>query len=185
MDSYNKERLFTKEELIQTGFQYLDGIGISFICNVCISNGGSCCKQCTELVDGEGCQQRNTSCTSWLCGFLKLLFFEVGLLEEWEQFWDQIPGRAFRTDYTPSIVEIQKELEIPNIKYLGQALAKDVERILNQNKHENINELKYVLDLYVRFSLNGVQGKSEAELKELTSDFHSFKSALEIHKEDY
>lgn len=187
MNSFDKERLITKEELIQFGLQYLQGVGISYICNVCISNGGSCCMHCSDLEDGKGCQQRNTSCTAWLCGFLKFIFYEAGLLEEWEQFWEQVPGRAFRTDYTPFVVPIQKGIQIPNIQFLGQAFAKDLACLTKKhNNWDYIITLNNELDRYVtRLSIyNDFETLEEAktELEKLTWGFYSFRLALQDYR---
>jgi len=181
MDSFGNE--MTKEELIQFGLQYLEGVGISSICKVCISNGGSCCMHCIDLDDGIGCQQRNTSCTAWLCGYLKFILYEAGLLEEWEQFWNQVPGQSFRMDYTPSIVSIKNEIQIPEIQSLGQAFAKDLARL---SKKQNIIELNDKLDRYTtRFSIYKnleILEKSRIELKQLTWGFYSFQYALRDYR---
>ncbi len=186
MNSIDKERIVTKEELIQIGLQYLEGVGISNICNVCISNGGSCCMKCSELEDGIGCKQRNTSCTAWLCGYLKFVFFKAGLLNEWDQFWEQIPGRDYRTDYTPSVVLIKKRLQSPNLQSLGQAFGKDLAHFIKKHNHkENNNDLKFKLDLYVRFSTFSDIDSFKAgktELEQITADFYSFKLALQEYK---
>lgn len=187
MHSIDKERLITKEELIQFGLQYLQGVGISYICNVCISNGGSCCMNCSDLEDGKGCQRRNTSCTAWLCGFLMFILYEAGLLKEWEQFWEQIPGKSFRTDNTPSVVHIKKEIQIPNIQFLGQAFAKDLARLIKKhNNWEYIIELINELDRYVtRLSIyNDFETLENArkELDQLTRGFYTFQLALQDYR---
>ncbi len=185
MNSFGKE--MTKEELIQFGLQYLDGVGISWICNVCISNGGSCCMHCIDLEDGKGCQQRNTSCTSWLCGFLKFILYEAGLLDEWQKFWEQVPGQAFRTDYTPDIVSVQKELLIPEIKLLGQAFSNDLIRLTNDHHNSGrILELNDLLDRYItRFSVykdKSIIRKAKDELDFLKREFIYFQFALQKYK---
>ncbi|PEJ57644.1 MULTISPECIES: hypothetical protein [unclassified Bacillus (in: firmicutes)] len=187
MDSYEKERLMTREELIHFGHQYLEGVGISSICNVCIAIGGSCCKYCNELEEGKGCKNRNTSCTAWLCGYLKLILYKAGLLDEWEEFWEKIPGQAYRMDYTPSIVSIQKEIDIPSIQSLSEAFAKDLTRLNAKHKSsDNIIELNDKLDRYItRFSIykdEEILEKAKNELNQLISCFYSFKFALQSSK---
>ena len=116
----------SKQEVIGMGVQALQTIGSDAICKVCIYNGGSCCQGCHHLADGIGCQQRNTSCTAWLCGFLKLLLHETGLLKEWNDFWDQVPGQGFREDSTPETFFVEKHLYLPDIRKLSDALAADL-----------------------------------------------------------
>lgn len=187
MNLDNKKHFATKEEIIQLGLQYFQGIGASYICNVCISNGGSCCMNCCYLEDGKGCKQRNTSCTSWLCGFLKLLFYEAGLLEEWDNFWDEIPGKAFRRDYTPPVVPIKKGLQTPNIQLLGQAFGKDLANLMEKhNNQEYIIELNNELDRYLtRLSIYidfETLDEAKKELIKLTKNFHYFQSALQDYR---
>lgn len=180
MNSSEKKRFMTREELIHFGHLYLKGVGISVICNVCIENGGSCCMYCNDLEEGKGCKNRNTSCTAWLCGYLKLILYEAGLLDEWEEFWQQVPGQSYRMDYTPAIVSIQKEIDIPSIHSLSEALAKDLTCL---NAKENIIELNDKLDRYItRFSIYKdeiILEKAKNELNQLISSFSSFQYALQ------
>lgn len=187
MNSNNEKHFVTKEEIIQFGLQYFEGVGASSICHVCIANGGSCCLNCGYLEDGEGCTQRNTSCTSWLCGFLKLLFYEAKLLEEWDYFWDDIPGKAFRRDYTPSVVPVKKVLKTPHIQWLGQALAKDLDHLIEKhNDPDFIIELNNELDRYLsRLSIYidfETIEEARKELAILTKDFYSFQFALHDYR---
>jgi hypothetical protein len=140
----------TRQQVIEKGLQFLTGVGANAICKVCISNGGSCCSDCSHLKEGEGCQSRNTSCTAWLCGFLKYLLYEVGLLSEWQDFWETIPGLDFRQDSTPSTFAVEKELTIPYLPAVGESFAKDLELILQREQPiESINDLKTHLNICI------------------------------------
>ncbi|XZF76709.1 hypothetical protein ACSBO6_03845 [Bacillus sp. AL-1R] len=189
MDTYENERLMTREELIQFGHQYLNGVGISSICKVCIEMGGSCCKFCDELEEGKGCNNRNTSCTAWLCGYLKLILYKAGLLDEWEQFWEQIPGQAYRMDYTPKIVSIKKEIEIPSIQLLSEAFAKDLIRMNAKLKNSDyMIELNDTLDRYItRFSEykdEVILEKAKNDLEDLIKYFYTFQFALQFTRNE-
>ncbi|MED0738938.1 hypothetical protein [Aneurinibacillus thermoaerophilus] len=174
----------TREEVIQFGIKYLEGIGSSYICQVCISHGGSCCLDCRHLKYGKGCQQRNISCTAWLCGFLKFIFYEAGLLQEWNQFWDQIPGQDFRKDHTPPVFVIQTWLEVPNVQLLSQAFAQDLTDLVKKNDNPYyISELNNEIDWYVTRSFSyhdpEVLRVVRKKLKKITRDFRHFQSAKE------
>ncbi|MDR4950385.1 DNA mismatch repair protein [Neobacillus cucumis] len=175
-----------REEIIQHGLRVFQFVGSHSICEVCIKNGNSCCLGCESLEDGIGCQKRNTSCTAWLCGFLKFIFYEAELLEEWEQFWEQVPGRAFRTDYTPSVVPIQKVMRTPDIRTLGQAFAKDLARLTKNANSDYIITLNNELDRYVtKLSIyNDIETLEEAktELEKLTCGFSSFRLTLQEYR---
>lgn len=136
--------------MIRKGLGFLTGVGCDSVCKVCISNGGSCCRTCDHLRDGEGCQKRNTGCTAWLCGFLKLLLYEAGLLSEWNDFWDQVPGRQFRQDETPSSFFVERWLNIPDLHMLGEALAKDIEEIIAKGEYRfHFSALNNEIDLCI------------------------------------
>ncbi|PGZ92958.1 hypothetical protein [Bacillus sp. AFS029533] len=113
-----------------------------------------------------------------------MILYKAGLLDEWERFWEQIPGQAYRMDYTPAIVSIQKEIEIPSIQLLSEAFAKDLIRLNAKHKSsENIIELNDKLDRYItRFSIytdEEILEKAKNELEELISCFYSFEFALQ------
>lgn len=117
----------SRQGVIESGTQMLHTIGSDFICKVCIFNGGSCCAGCRHLLDRVGCQQRNTSCTAWLCGFLKYLLYETELLQDWYAYWMQVPGQCYREDFTPEAFFIKKQLELPDLRGLSEALAADLD----------------------------------------------------------
>lgn len=91
----------SRQMVIEIGVDALNKVGSDLICKVCIVNSGSCCNGCRHLENGIGCKTRNTSCTAWLCGFLKLLLYTTELLKDWDDFWIQVPGQDFREDFTP------------------------------------------------------------------------------------
>jgi hypothetical protein len=177
----------TRQEVIKVGLEYLSGAGADHICKVCIPSGGSCCKDCRFLKNGVGCQQRNTSCTAWLCGFLKYIFYEAGIISEWNTFWDQIPGQDFRRDFTPSNFDVQKWIVSPSIRYLAEAFAKDLQDLTQKHYQLWIIEIKETLDRYVDQLLECRDPQHSLKLvKQLnyaTKDFHRFHQAKEKLKQ--
>lgn len=173
----------TRQKAIKVGLEYLSGAGADQICQVCIPSGGSCCKDCRFLKNGIGCQQRNTSCTAWLCGFLKYIFYKAGILNEWRTFWDQIPGQDYRQDYTPSYFDVPKWIESPSIRFLSEAFAKDLQDLTQIHYPLWIIEIKETLDRYVDQIVECRDPKQSSKLvKELnyvTKDFHRFHQAME------
>ncbi|REE67982.1 hypothetical protein A8990_14031 [Paenibacillus taihuensis] len=119
----------SRESIIAMGMEALHEIGSDYICSICIINGGSCCQGCKQLAPGVGCQLRNTGCTAWLCGFLKFFLYELGLLQEWIDFWDEVPGQGYREDYTPETFVVTKELRHPDIRKLGESFAADLREL--------------------------------------------------------
>ncbi|MNI19846.1 hypothetical protein D3C73_732930 [compost metagenome] len=124
----------TRLNLIDMGLRYMHEVGSDQICQVCIVNGGSCCGGCRHLANGVGCQLRNTSCTAWLCGFLKYMLHELNLLQDWDQFWEQVPGLDFREDYTPEQLILHKPLVVHNLRIVSEALAADLQDIAKSVK---------------------------------------------------
>ncbi|MGG0185619.1 DNA mismatch repair protein [Bacillus rhizoplanae] len=113
-----------KEVIIQHGIEILRLIGAHHVCNVCIKSGNSCCFSCQHLQDGVGCQERNTACTAWLCGIQSFLFDQIGLLDEWNRFWSEIPGQMFRRDMTPEKVSITALIDTQKLdSRVGELLA--------------------------------------------------------------
>ncbi|TCN19744.1 DNA mismatch repair protein [Mesobacillus foraminis] len=113
-----------KEHLIQYGLKVFEEIGADEICSICIRSGNSCCHGCEFLKDKEGCQKRNTSCTAWLCGLQKHYFKDIGLLDDWEKFWTEIPGKLHRGDVTPECVKVNTFLKVKHLnKNSGKLMA--------------------------------------------------------------
>lgn len=140
----------TRKAVIETGLQALETYGAVNICKVCIHHGGSCCNGCSHLVNYAGCQLRNTSCTAWLCGFLKFLLYEAGLLEDWAAYWEQVPGLAFREDYTPEHFAITHDLPLRDLNRLSQALAADLGELVRKKKQAGyILQLREQLDIQI------------------------------------
>ncbi|MFD0771482.1 DNA mismatch repair protein [Bacillus sp. CGMCC 1.60114] len=113
-----------KEAIIQHGIEIFRLIGAHHVCNVCIKSGNSCCFACQHLQDGVGCQKRNTACTAWLCGIQSFLFDQIGLLDEWNRFWSEIPGQMFRRDMTPEKIPITALIDTQKLdSHSGELLA--------------------------------------------------------------
>lgn len=181
-------RKVSKTSVIDLGLSYLREVGSSPICNVCIYNGGSCCSGCEHLAHGIGCKQRNTSCTAWLCGFLKYVLYATGRLQEWNDFWEQIPGQDHRIDFTPEEVVIQRSLHVQSTLALREALAEDLKELskthvaigfiftLREKIDKNIDQFIYYKDDPVKRS------RLRRNIKHLSSPFHRFHAALAEYK---
>ncbi|WP_054026767.1 hypothetical protein [Bacillus sp. FJAT-28004] len=180
----------SRTSLIENGMTVLQQWGADHICKVCIANSGSCCNDCRNLLDGVGCQLRNTSCTAWLCGFHKYLLFEVGQLEEWNMFWDEVPGQEFREDFTPDHIVIDKSLHIQKqtMEHLGEALAADLQEM--ERSHIAIGiilTLREKLDKNIdQFMLEEKDHKRKLRIKRkikvLSSDFQRFHHLLNKYR---
>ncbi|MEW5206796.1 DNA mismatch repair protein [Bacillus thuringiensis] len=117
-----------REDIIQHGIEIFHSIGAHHVCNVCIKSGYSCCFSCQHLQDGIGCQKRNTACTAWLCGIQNFLFDQIGLLEEWNSFWADIPGQMFRRDITPDKVKVPSFIDTKKLdSRAGELLAEKLQ----------------------------------------------------------
>ncbi|OUS69467.1 hypothetical protein B1748_31290 [Paenibacillus sp. MY03] len=177
----------TRNALIVDGMKTLGELGTHHICNVCISYGGSCCRGCPHLADGLGCGQRNTSCTAWLCGFLKYYLYEIGVLDEWQSFWEQIPGQDYREDFTPERVDVNLAMPRANARHerLGLALGADLRQI--EQSHVAIGfilTLREKLDKTMDQLMHcGTDRKRrirlQRKIKMMTADFRSFHQSLD------
>lgn len=176
--------LMSRQTVIKIGVDALNEAGTDLICKVCIMNGGSCCNGCHHLANGIGCEKRNTSCTAWLCGFLKYLLYATGLLKEWDDFWRQVPGQSFREDFTPEFFFVDKPLQMQSIRNLSEALATDLDEIAT--KHIAIG---FIITLREKIDKNidrlndckhdpKKQIKIERNIKVLSSPFHRFQKEL-------
>ena len=122
-----------KEDLIQHGLKVLQSVGSHHICKVCIEDGNSCCIGCQFLMDGIGCQNRNTSCTAWLCGLQKFFLNEIGLLDEWEYLWEQVPGQGFRKDNSPDTIKLKSLLNLEQLdSQVGKSIAEKLKSFVKE-----------------------------------------------------
>lgn len=181
----------SRTSLIENGMLILNEWGANHICKVCIANSGSCCRDCHHLLDGVGCQLRNTSCTAWLCGFHKFLLYEVGQLEEWNDFWHQVPGQDYREDFTPEHIVIDKALrrQKQTMEHLGEALAADLQEMershiaigiiitLREKLDKNIDQLMNVENDPKK------QIRLRRKIKVLSSGFQRFHHLLKKYHE--
>lgn len=182
-----KPNIASRLAVIDQGLDYLDGIGSNHICRVCIAHGGSCCRGCRHLLDGVGCTRRNTSCTAWLCGFLRYVLYETDQLGEWKRFWKQIPGLDYREDYTPDLVKLRYELASPQVKSLGESLAADLSELAGSlPRPELIIDLREQIDFHLdQLSIWRSPGKREAarqQIRQLSKPFRRFHLALEQYR---
>ncbi len=183
--------VMSRNDIIEIGLKRLNDLGSHHICHVCISNSGSCCRNCVHLRDGLGCQKRNTSCTAWLCGFHKYFMYEMNFLDDWNAFWDQIPGQDYREDYTPELVSVTQPLPQadPAIARLGEALAADLQEIERSNIAIGfILTLREKLDKYMDQLLHSrldykKQLRLQRKIKSLTIGFSRFHRELNQYRE--
>jgi hypothetical protein len=181
----------SRQTVITMGVHALREIGSDSICNVCIEGGGSCCQGCRHLANGIGCQQRNTSCTAWLCGFLKLLLYETGLLREWNDFWDQVPGQDFREDFTPDEFYVERSLHLPNIRNLSEALAADLHELARSHIAIGfILTLREKIDKHIdQLDIRQLDPKKKTQIKQnitmLASPFHRFQKELRDYRKKF
>jgi hypothetical protein len=175
-------RVISRDMVIDQGIQYLQHMGADHICKVCIHNGGSCCTGCRHLTNGVGCQLRNTSCTAWLCGFLKYVLYEMGVLQEWDDFWDQVPGQDFRQDFTPAYIRIRHPLLSYNIEALSLALVADLEEIARTNVGINFIALRERIDKNIALIHKQRYPKKRMKyvrnIQIISKPFRQFKAAL-------
>ncbi|MGO4548575.1 hypothetical protein AB4Z29_27680 [Paenibacillus sp. 2TAB23] len=184
--------LMSRISIIDNGMLTLQAWGADHICKVCIANSGSCCRDCRNLSDGVGCQLRNTSCTAWLCGFHKYLLYEVGQLEQWQAFWEQVPGQDYREDFTPEQLPIKKALQRPKqtMDHLGEALAADLQDMARSHIAIGIIlTLREKLDKNIdQFQLEEKDQKRKLRIKRkikvLSGDFQRFHFLLNKYYSD-
>jgi len=172
----------SRAEILESGLTALQQLGAGHICAVCIPRGGSCCSGCQELLPGVGCQKRNISCTAWLCGFLKYMLYETGLLRQWYSYWDQVPGLDFRVDFTPEQVTMNESLYLPNLNELSEALSYDLEELSQLHTEAGyILALREKLDRYIDRWLDCDAAANpttarylQRSIKQLAAPFHRF-----------
>ncbi|WP_373230559.1 hypothetical protein [Cohnella sp.] len=186
--STDNENLTSRQIVIEQGLDYLKGVGTDQICNICISDGGSCCKGCRNLAKESGCRLRNTSCTSWLCGFLRFFLYEADLLEEWNTFWRQIPGREYREDYTPDYFKFRNTLIKRNTRFLSHELAEDLKELSKKHPLQGyIIDLREKIDrnldlLFDRETKPEKKALIKSNLGVLSKEFYRFHIALESYR---
>lgn len=178
----------SREQTIQHGLQALQQIGADHVCRACISNGGSCCTGCQHLAYGVGCQRRNVSCTAWLCGYLKYILHEADMLNEWRLFWEQVPGQDFRQDFTPSEIEVERLMELPDLQLLSEAFGRDLNEIAKKklaygyilSLREKLNG--YVEEMYEPFTNAKQREKLAKSLQRLSRQFPHFQEQLRAYR---
>lgn len=142
-----------REDIILHGLMVLQLVGSHYICEVCIKSGNSCCRGCEFLKDGLGCQKRNTSCTAWLCGLQKFFLNEIGLLDEWESLWEQIPGQGFRKDNTPETIKIKSLINLETLdNKVGKLITKKLALFVQEGGNIDKLERKLSLDFDRKFN---------------------------------
>ncbi|WP_068607515.1 hypothetical protein [Paenibacillus swuensis] len=191
-DLWADMQLTSRELVIETGVQYLRDAGTDRICQICIGQGGSCCADCPLLRNGVGCQQRNISCTAWLCGFLKYILFELNLLDAWNDYWIQVPGQDYRKDFTPEFffMSNSKILSSPDFQQISEAFALDLNDVAEANSAEG-----YLIKLREKIDKNiecidiyrddpAYCRKIHKKILEMTAPFHRFHRALDEYRVD-
>lgn len=183
------QQKISRDRVIDLGMSYLHEIGADHICKVCISRGGSCCSGCLHLTNGIGCTLRNTSCTAWLCGFLKYVLYETGSLQQWYDFWDQVPGKDFRADTTPDDFFIDNPLQVQTLTKLSEALALDLKDIARAQIAVGFiftlrEKLDKNLDQFIHHKEDRVKrSRLKSRIAFLSKEFHHFHRALQEHRQ--
>ncbi|MBW7456229.1 hypothetical protein ACFOLF_11770 [Paenibacillus sepulcri] len=179
-------KLVTRQKVIDNGLQVMQEIGTNQICKVCIEHGGSCCSGCRHLSDRVGCQLRNTSCTAWLCGFLKYMLFKTNLLQTWNDYWEQVPGQDFREDFTPEVFFIQQQLALPNLQELSEALAADLNELAEQQASPDFiltlrDKLDKNVDQFLYYKNVSTKKHLKRNIDVLSGSFFRFHQALDSY----
>ncbi|WP_168123166.1 hypothetical protein [Paenibacillus sp. HB172176] len=117
--------------------------------------------------------------------------YEMNFLDDWNAFWDQIPGQDYREDYTPELVSVTQPLPQadPAIARLGEALAADLQEIERSNIAIGfILTLREKLDKYMDQLLHSrldykKQLRLQRKIKSLTIGFSRFHRELNQYRE--
>lgn len=63
----------------------------------------------------------------------RFLFDQIGLLDEWNRFWSEIPGQMFRRDMTPDKVRITSFIDTKKLdSRAGELLAERLKSYVQQ-----------------------------------------------------
>ena len=63
----------------------------------------------------------------------RFLFDQIGLLDEWNRFWSEIPGQMFRRDITPDKVRIRSFIDTKKLdSRAGERLAERLKFYVQQ-----------------------------------------------------
>jgi len=184
-DSNSQLTPMSRQSVIELGVEALNEAGSESICKVCIKYGGSCCIGCRHLVNGLGCTTRNTSCTAWLCGYLKFVLYATSQHEQWNEFWKQVPGQSYREDDTPAYFTVEKSLDMRTSRKLGEALGADLQELATKHREPGyIPMLRDKIDYNID-RLNHCKhdprrrARTEKNIRTLSSPFHRFHNALQ------
>ena len=54
-------------------------------------------------------------------------------LEEWNRFWNEVPGQEYRHDETPAFLYMSRSLSEPDFRLVSEALASDLEELARKH----------------------------------------------------
>src|SRR5690606_26838296 len=109
---------------------------------------------------------------------------ELDLLQEWNLFWDQVPGKGYREDFTPELFFMERSLSVHNIRNLSEALAADLEELAHTHIAAGfIITLREKIDKHIdRLEACDHNPRKRAQIKRhikiLSSPFYRFHDAL-------
>ncbi|WP_158453640.1 hypothetical protein [Paenibacillus beijingensis] len=116
------------------------------------------------------------------------MLYETERLQEWNDFWEQVPGQDYREDFTPETIVVQQALTIESMRELGEALASDLQELarshiavgfiitLREKINKNVDQFVdcgYDLQKRARIKRN---------IKMLSGPFHRFHDALSKYR---
>ncbi|WP_131012873.1 hypothetical protein [Paenibacillus thalictri] len=122
---------------------------------------------------------------------MKFFLYETGLLREWNDFWDQVPGQDYREDFTPEVFYVTKSLHLPDLRNLSEALATDLHELAKSHIAIGfILTLREKIDKHID-QLNECQhdrkkkAKLKRNIKMLSSPFHRFQKELHEYRQKF
>ncbi|WP_378082131.1 hypothetical protein [Cohnella suwonensis] len=109
-------------------------------------------------------------------------------MEEWNDYWEQVPGQDHRMDFTPATFYIKKSLHVRDLTDLSQALAFDLKEL--SQTHIAIGfiltlreKLDRYIDQYMYFSNDPAKQKIlKTHISQLSSSFPYFHEALVAYR---
>ena len=121
-----------KEDIIQHGIETFRSLGAHYVCEVCI-------KVEILVVFHANIYKMELDVEKKYCLYSlvmwnsRFLFDQIGLLDEWNRFWSEIPGQMFRRDITPDKVRIRLFIDTKKLdSRAGERLAERLKSYVQQ-----------------------------------------------------
>lgn len=121
-----------KEDIIQHGIETFRSLGAHYVCEVCIK---------VEILvvfmptftRWSWMSKKKYCLYSLVMWNSRFLFDQIGLLDEWNRFWSEIPGQMFRRDITPDKVRIRSFIDTKKLdSRAGERLAERLKSYVQQ-----------------------------------------------------